>query len=55
MPRITALTAQKRNPNRLNVYLDGDFAFGVERIVAAWLSVGDEIDSEKLQCYPSKR
>lgn len=54
MPRITALTAQKRNPNRLNVYLDGDFAFGVERIVAAWLSVGDEIDTEKLQVILQK-
>lgn len=54
MPRITALTAQKRNPNRLNVYLDGDFAFGVERIVAAWLSVGDEIDPEKVQALLEK-
>jgi regulatory protein len=49
MPRITALTAQKHNPNRLNVFLDGDFAFGIERIVAAWLSVGDEVDPEKVQ------
>jgi regulatory protein len=49
MPRITALTVQKHNPNRLNIFLDGEFAFGVERIVAAWLSVGDEIDSEKVQ------
>ena len=26
---ITALTAQKRNQQRVNVYLDGDFAFGL--------------------------
>ncbi|MEI8132116.1 MAG: RecX family transcriptional regulator [Leptolinea sp.] len=54
MPLITALTSQKRNPNRLNVFLDGDFAFGVERIVAAWLSVGDEVDSEKIQAILQK-
>jgi regulatory protein len=49
MPRITALTAQKRNPNRLNVFIDGEFAFGMERIVAAWLSIGDEVDPAKIQ------
>jgi len=49
MARITALKAQKRSPNRLNVYLDGEFSFGVERIVAAWLKIGDEVDSDKLQ------
>jgi regulatory protein len=38
--RITALTVQKRNPNRVNVYLDGEFAFGLSRIVAAWLENG---------------
>jgi regulatory protein len=54
MPRITALTAQKRNPNRLNVFLDGDFAFGVERIVAAWLSVGDDIDPSEVQALLQK-
>jgi regulatory protein len=47
--RITALKAQKRNPNRINVYLDGEFAFGLARIVAAWLLVGQTIDDEKIQ------
>lgn len=45
---ITALTAQKRNRQRVNVYLDGEFAFGLSRIVAAWLSVGQEISDEKI-------
>jgi regulatory protein len=45
---ITALSAQKRNPQRVNVYLDGEFAFGLTRIVAAWLSVGQKIDDEKI-------
>ena len=37
MKKITALTVQKKNPNRVNVHLDGEFAFGLARIVAAWL------------------
>lgn len=27
--RITAIESQKRNPNRVNIYLDGEFAFGL--------------------------
>ncbi|MFN7035326.1 MAG: regulatory protein RecX [Bellilinea sp.] len=39
---------QKRNPNRVNVYLDGEFAFGLSRIVAAWLRVGQTLSEEKI-------
>jgi regulatory protein len=46
--RITALKAQKRNQNRVSVYLDGEYALGLSRIVAAWLSVGQEISEEKI-------
>ena len=46
--KITALSTQKRNPNRVNVYLDGEFAFGLARIVAAWLQVGQELSPEKI-------
>lgn len=46
--RITALTVQKHNHQRVNVFLDGEFAFGLARIVAAWLSVGMEISNEKI-------
>ncbi len=46
--RITALQAQKRNRQRVNVYLDGEFAFGLSRIVAAWLQVGQELSEEKI-------
>jgi regulatory protein len=49
MPRkITALQAQKRNHQRMNVYLDGTFAFGLTRIVGAWLNVGQELTDEKI-------
>lgn len=45
---ITALKVQKRNPNRVNIYLDGEFAFGLSRLVAAWLKVGQELGDEKI-------
>jgi regulatory protein len=46
--RVTALKVQKKNPNRVSVYLDGEFAFGVSRIVAAWLKIGQDINDEKI-------
>ena len=49
MKKITALVVQKRNPNRVNVYLDGEFAFGLARIVAAWLRVNAELDEKKIE------
>jgi regulatory protein len=48
MKKITAIEVQKRAPNRVNVYLDGEFAFGLARIVAAWLRVGQELSEEKI-------
>ncbi len=33
--RITALRTQKKNPDRVNVYLDGRFAFGLAAMEAA--------------------
>jgi regulatory protein len=49
MKKITALVVQKKNPNRVNVHLDGEFAFGLSRIVAAWLRVGQQISEEKIE------
>ncbi len=46
--KITALRVQKGNPQRVNVYLDGEFAFGLARVVAAWLQVGQELSEEKI-------
>ena len=45
---ITGLSVQKRNPQRVNIYLDGDFAFGLSRILAAWLSVGQSLTDERI-------
>ncbi|MEN4011213.1 MAG: RecX family transcriptional regulator [Chloroflexota bacterium] len=47
--KITALKLQKRNPNRVNVYLDGEYAFSLSRIVAAWLGIGQSLSEEKVQ------
>jgi regulatory protein len=46
--KITALKAQKRNQNRVSVFLDGEFAFGLARIVAAWLHVGQLLNEEQI-------
>lgn len=46
---ITALKVQKRNKNRVSVYLEGEYAFGLSRIVAGWLSVGQQLSEEKIQ------
>ncbi len=48
MRKITALEVQKKNPNRVNVHLDGEFAFGLARITAAWLKIGDVLSDEKI-------
>ena len=47
--KVTALKKQKRNAQRINVYLDGEFAFGLSRYAAAWLQVGQELSPEKIQ------
>lgn len=45
---------QKKNPQRVNVYLDGEFAFGLSKIVAAWLKISQEISEEKIKELQSK-
>jgi regulatory protein len=46
--KITAIQIQKRNRQRVNLFLDGEFAFGLSRIVAAWLEVGQELSEDKI-------
>jgi regulatory protein len=48
MPVITAIEVQKKNPSRVNIYIDDQFAFGLARIVAAWLKVGQQLTDEKI-------
>lgn len=48
MGKITALTRQKRNPDRINVFIDGVFAFGLAEITAAYLRVGQALSPEEI-------
>lgn len=54
MAKVTALKVQRRNSNRVNVYLDQEFAFGLARIVAAWLNVGQELSDDQVAALQSK-
>ena len=45
---ITALKQQKRNPDRINIYLDGEYSFSLSKITAAWLAVGQSLSEEKI-------
>jgi regulatory protein len=47
--KITALKIQKRNPARVNVYLDDEFAFGLAKVVAIWLKIGQQLDEAKIE------
>ena len=52
--KITALKVQKRNNQRVNVYLEGEYSFGLARITAAWLKVGQELSDEKISDLKSE-
>ncbi len=41
--KVTALEVQKRNKERVNVYIDGEFAFGLNMMDAAALRKGQEL------------
>jgi len=45
---ITALQAQKRNPQRVNVYVDGRYAFSLAAIEAARLRRGQVLSDEDI-------
>ena len=47
--KITRLSVQEKNRNRVNVYLDGNFAFGLYRDTAAWLETGQILTDEKIK------
>ena len=49
MSKITAIKVQRKNRERVNIYLDGEFAFGLTRIVAGWLQIGQELDEKKIE------
>ena len=48
--RVTAIQPQQRNPDRVNIHVDGAFrlALAAELVFAEGLRVGDEIDDSRL-------
>ena len=56
--KVTVLSAQKRNRKRINVYIDGQFAFGLAASVATRLQVGQHLrdtDIEELETADSQQ
>ncbi len=54
MLTVTRLEPQKKNPLRLNVYLDGEFAFGISRAAAPWLEEGNQLSQQKVNDLQKK-
>lgn len=48
MPTITLLERQKNHPERVNVYLDGTFAFGLNELDAAHLRKGQTLTADEV-------
>ena len=46
--KITALVVQKRNKERVNVFVDGEFAFGLAMIEALKLRKGQLLDDDEI-------
>ena len=45
---VTDLKPQKRRKDRINVFLDGEFAFGLEEITAARLHIGQALTDQEV-------
>ena len=45
---VSALKAQRGAKDRVNVYLDGKFAFGLAMIHALWLKIGQVLSDEEI-------
>lgn len=51
---VTALEVQKRNKERVNVYLDGEFAFGLNLLEAARLHKGQQLAESEIAALTSQ-
>jgi regulatory protein len=54
MGTITALEYQKKNRDRVSVYLDGRFAFGLPAIVAASLKQGQSLTEAEIEALQQR-
>jgi len=51
MPEVTAIEPQKKKPDRFNIFVDGEFRFGLdaETLVKSGLKIGQEISRKKIE------
>jgi regulatory protein len=54
MLTVTKLEQQKNDPRRINVYLDGEFAFGISREIAPWLEEGEKLSQQRIKELQTK-
>src|SRR5689334_3519767 len=54
MPVVTMLERQKKRKDRVNVYLDGEFAFGLNELDAVQLRKGQELTDEQVTTLRDK-
>jgi regulatory protein len=54
LQKVTALKYQKKNRQRVNVYLDGQYAFGLQASIAAGLRVGQTLSLEEVAQLQSR-
>lgn len=54
MGKVTALSVQKRNRERVNVYINDEFAFGLAYVAAARLRVGQELSPDEIESLKSQ-
>ncbi|HSN94044.1 MAG TPA: RecX family transcriptional regulator [Anaerolineaceae bacterium] len=52
--KITAIEPQKRHKERLNIHLDGEYAFSLDRLTAIWLQEGQTLSSEDISRLQQK-
>ena len=46
--KISAIEPQKRHKARLNIHLDGEYAFSLDRLTAVWLHEGQTLSPEDI-------
>lgn len=51
MGKITAIKVQKRNPDRVSVFINGEFRFGLFTALANQIKVGQELSDHQIQEY----